>query len=219
MQSSSRNRRRQYFINKPLQIRYMAYLVLPLLLVSVISMISVYLGIWGGVLDAFSDERIRNDLLIASRLTEYEQARSMTEAPTPSALSFFKQTERLSLRQREIFRDILDDTNRKLIAKFILLLFFIAWGSIYFSHKIAGPLYRFHATLEAVEQGDVSIRIRLRKADEAQLLAKRFNLTLENLDQTFSRLKNIVREYESNPAQMSALLKQELAKIKTSANQ
>ncbi|MBI3306618.1 MAG: methyl-accepting chemotaxis protein [Candidatus Omnitrophica bacterium] len=214
-----KERRRHFFINKPLQLRYMAYLVFPLLLVSAVSMISVYLGIWGGILDAFSDERIRNDLLIASRLTEYEQARSLKEPPSVSALSFFKQTERLSQRQREVFKDILDDTNRKLIAKFILLLFFIAWGSIYFSHKIAGPLYRFHATLEAIEQGDFSIRIRLRKADEAQLLAKRFNLTLENLDQTFSRIKNIVRQNESDPAQMTALLKQELAKIKTSANQ
>lgn len=213
-----KERRKHFFIDKPLQIRYMTYLVFPLLIVSVISMISVYLGIWGGVLDAFSDERIRNDLLIASRLTEYEQARSLTEPPSMSALSFFKQTERLSQRQREVFKDILDETNRKLIAKFIFLLFFIAWGSIYFSHKIAGPLYRFHATLEAMEKGDVSLRIRLRKADEAQLLAKRFNLTLENLDQSFSRLKNIIRENESDPPRMTALLKEEIAKIKTSAD-
>src|SRR3989338_8850193 len=184
-----KERRKHFLIDKPLQFRYMAYIIIPLFSVSLISIISLYLGICGGVLDAFSDEQIRNDLLIASRLTEYEQARTPQHQEPISTLSFFKQTEKLSQRQREVFKDILDETNRKLIAKFILLLFFIAWGSIYFSHKIAGPLYRFHATLEAIDKGDVSIRIRLRKADEAQLLAKRFNLTLENLDQKYCSRK------------------------------
>ena len=213
-----KERRKHFLIDKPLQFRYMAYIIIPLFSVSLISIISLYLGIWGGVLDAFSDEQIRNDLLIASRLTEYEQARTPQHQEPISTLSFFKQTEKLSQRQREVFKDVLDETNRKLIAKFLFLLFFIAWGSIYLSHKIAGPLYRFHSTLEQIGNGDVRVRIKLRKEDEAKILANKFNQTLEHLDFTFSRLKNIVRENESNPERLLARIKEELKKIRTSAD-
>lgn len=213
-----KERRKHFLVNKPLQLRYMAYISLPFLIISVIGMISLYVGIWGGVLDAFSDERMRNDLLIASRLTEYEQARLPTQEQSPSALSFFKQTQKLSERQREIFKEILDETNRKLTAKFLILLFFIAWGSIYVSHKIAGPLYRFHATLEELDRGNLRTRIQLRRFDEAQFLAERFNRAIENLDFTFARLKNIIRQHESNAEHMTARLKEELSKIRTSAD-
>jgi methyl-accepting chemotaxis protein len=211
-----KNRRRKYLINKPLQLRYMAYVTLPLLVVSVITIASLYIGIWGSVLDVFSDERFRNDLLTASRLTDYESARFGQSEPGRSPLSFFKQTEKLSQRQREIFRDILAEGNRTILPKFALILLFIAWGSLYLSHRVAGPFYRFQATLEEIDRGNLATRVRLREGDEGRLLEERFNHTLENLDMTFSRLKHIVRENENNPERLIARLKEELSKIKTS---
>lgn len=218
MNSSSRNRRRHYLINKPLQIRYMAYITATLLSVATILMVSLYFGIWGGILDAFSNEQIRNDLLIATRLTEYEVARVTPEAPPPMALSLFKQTQKLSERQREIFKNILDETNKKMVPKFILVIFLIAWGSIYLSHKIAGPLYRLQIGLEEIDKGNLQTRITLRKGDEAQLVADKFNQTTENLDFTFSRIKNIVSENEGNPERMITRIKQELSKIRTTSD-
>lgn len=195
----------------------MAYIVMPLFFILTISLLSLYFGIWGSVLDAFSNERLRNDLLVASRLTEYEQAR-LPHQGEKSALIFFKQTEKLSERQKEVFRDILNETNKRLFLKFLLLLFFIGWGTIFISHKIAGPLYRFHHALETIEEGNFRFRIHLRKGDEAKPLAKRFNQTLEYLDHIFSRLKNIVRENEDNPDRLKARLKEELSRYKTSAD-
>ncbi len=214
----SKNRRRHFFINKPLQIRYMIHITAILVVVTSAVIVSLYFGIWGGVLDAFSDTQIREDLLIATRLTQYESARLPQETATaPSALTFFKQAEKLSLRQREIFKSILDQTNKKLLTSFAILLVFIAWGSIFLSHKIAGPLYRFDTTLKEVKEGNLGIRIHLRKFDEAQFLSDRFNETIENLDFTFARLKNIIRENEANPERMTSRLREELSKIKTSA--
>lgn len=214
----TQNRRRHFFINKPFQFRYMLYLTLPLLTITVVIMLGLYIGIWGSMLDAFNDEKLRSDLLTASRLTEYEQARQTPESAGNDNLRFFKQAEKLSHRQREVFKEILDDSNSRIIPKFILLLFFIAWGSIYISHKVAGPLYRFHSTLSEVKKGNMRVRIVLRKADEAKTLAGSFNETLVYLDQTFSKLKNIIRENESNPPQLTSRLKEELSKIKTSAD-
>jgi methyl-accepting chemotaxis protein len=210
--------RKNYFINKPLQLRFMAYITGTLLTVAVILMASIYFGIWGGILDAFSNDKIRNDLLIATRLTEYEVARVTPEAPPPLALSFFKQSAKLSERQREIFKDILDETNRKMIPKLALVVLLIAWGSIFLSHKIAGPLYRFHVGLADIDKGNLKTRITLRKGDEGQFIADRFNQTVENLDFTFARLKNILAENETNHERMVMRLKEELSKIKTSTD-
>ncbi len=213
-----KERRKHFLINRPLQFRYMAYITLTLVAISAVVVLSLYIGIWGSVLDSFSDEKVRNDFLIASRITQYEQARLRVPPEPLSTLSLFKQTEKLSVRQREIFKEILDESNRKIIAKFFILLFFIAWGSIYLSHKIAGPLYRFHATLEEIEKGNLQTRIHLRRFDEAHFLAERFNHVIETLDFTFARLKNIVAENENNASRLTARLKEELSKIKTSAH-
>lgn len=197
----------------------MAYVTLTLAGICVISLISLYIGIWGSILDAFSDARFREDLVTAARISQYEEARYPSASEPLTALSFFKQTQKLSERQREIFKEILDQTNRKIASKLFLLFMFIAWGSIFLSHKIAGPLYRFHATLKEIREGNLRIRIKLRKFDEAQNLSEDFNSALTYLDAHVCRLKNIVRENEDKHDRLVARLKEELAKIKTSVDQ
>ena len=211
-------RRRHFLVNKPLQFRYMAFITVTLLSISVISLVSLYIGIWASVLDSFSNEQIRNDLLIASRLTQYEEARQITRSSGFSTLSFFKQSEKLSQRQREVFKRILDTTNRELFFKLLLLFILIAWGSIYLSHRIAGPLYRFQITLEEIAGGNMTTRIHLRTTDEAQFLATQFNSTTLYLDQLFSKVKNIARENADNPDRLVKRLDEELQKIRTSAD-
>lgn len=198
----------------------MAYLTATLIVISVVSLLSLYIGIWGGVLDAFSDKRIRDEMLIASRLTQYDEARTGATASSQglNSLSFFKQSEKLSQRQREVFKEILDKSNRDLFVKLLILFLFIAWGSIYVSHKIAGPLYRFSATLNEMAKGNFSMRVHLRKSDEAQFLAEHFNEALISIDLTISKLKNIVHEHDKNPVRLVERLKEELAKIKTSVD-
>ncbi len=212
------NRRRHFFINKPLQLRFMLYVTLPLIVITCVMMFGLYVGIWGSMLDAFSNEKLRNDLLTASRLTEYEQARQTVSGNEDSALSFFKQAEKLSQRQREVFKEILDTSNKTLLPKFFLLLFFIAWGSVFISHKVAGPFYRFDKSLEDIQNGDLRVRIHLRKADEGKTIAKRFNDSVASIDDSFSRVKKIIRENEADPAKTLTLLKAELSRFKTSAD-
>lgn len=212
-----KERRSRFLINKPLQFRFMAYITGALVTVSAVVIMSFYFGIWGGILDAFSDAKIRESLLIASRISQYEDARVSHRAKTPSSLSFFKQAERLSQRQQEVFKEILDDTNKKMIPKFVGLIVLIAWGSVYLSHKIAGPLYRFQVSLESLEKGNMATRIKLRESDEAQFLGAQFNETAESLDVAFSRIKNIMAENENNPERLKTRLREELSKIKTSA--
>lgn len=210
------NRRKRFFINKPLQFRYMLFVTVPLLLISLIALLGFYIGVWGKVLEAFSDEQTLNDLLTASRMAEYDQARHSTGQEGFSSLSVFKQTEKLGQRQREVFKNLLEETNRSLLWKFFLLLFFVAWGTIYISHKIAGPFYRFSKAMNEIENGNYRERIFLRKSDEGHPLAGEFNSALEATDRLLSDIKQISRE--SDGANALAKIKDKLSKIQTSAD-
>lgn len=213
-----KERRRQFLIDKPLQFRYMFTVTLILLTVTLVSAASLYFGIWGNVLNAFSDERIRNDLLTASRLEQYEEARRPAQAVEEplTSLSFFRETERLSQRQRQVFKEILDETNRELVGKILLLLALIALGTIFLSHKIAGPLFRFQRVLSEVAEKNLAVRCQLRKFDEAKSVAYAFNRALESLDKSLSDLKKTLLKNEREPERLLTDLKEELSKFKTS---
>lgn len=211
-----KNRRRHFFINKPLQIRYMLAVALPLLVISLVAIAGFYLGIWGQVLASFSDEQMRNDLLTASRIVEYEEARYPSQQHSFSLLSLFKETEKLSQRQRDVFKDILNETNRSLLWKLLLLLGLVSWGTIYFSHKIAGPLYRFSKAFDEIEKGNYRARIFLRKTDEGHPVAREFNEAAEATDRLLSDIKNAARD--PDPIQAVSRIKEKLDPIKTSAD-
>ncbi len=215
-----KERRRHFFINKRLQLRYMLTLSFFILLVTGTALTSLYFGIWGEVLNSFSNEQVVNDLVTASRIQQYDEARNTHGVSNEnfSTLSMFQQAERLSDRQREIFKEILDKTHHRLIEKLFFLILLIALGTIFLSHKIAGPLYRFETVLYQMALGDLSVRCRLRKFDEAKSVSQAFNRTLDSLDYKISQLKRTARDVQKNPEQSLIRLKEQLSEFKTTAD-
>jgi nitrogen fixation/metabolism regulation signal transduction histidine kinase len=189
----------------------MLYVSLPLITVCAISFFSLYLGIWADVLSSFTDQRIQEDLITATRLIQYEEVRQNT--PPHGLISVFRSAEKLSLRQREIFREILNKANRNVILKVILLLFFVAWGTVYVSHKIAGPIYHMLRIGREFENGNYKARIFLRKWDETHPLAEQMNNTYVALDQRFARIKKWARE--KPPQEAVKLIQKELEATQT----
>lgn len=53
--------------------------------------------------------------------------------------------------------------------------------SLFFSHFIAGPIYRFERVLQQMCKGDLSMQVRLRKYDELKEMADLFNQALSSL--------------------------------------
>ena len=213
-----KERRRHFLINKPLQFRYMLTISAILLIVIFVSLANLYFGIWSEVVNAFSDTQIQNDLLTAARLQQYEEARVSPLAPpeeSSTSPSLFRQVERLSDRQLEIFKTILDQTNRALLAKLLPLLILITVGTIFLSHKIAGPLFRFQKIFESLGRGDMTVRCQLRKFDEAKPVAESLNQALVFLDSALLRLKKIVYEDGDERSEQLSRLKEELEKFKT----
>lgn len=68
------------------------------------------------------------------------------------------------------------------LLKSIILGLALTFGlSLFFSHFIAGPLYRFEKMLEEMGSGNLAITMNLRKYDELKEVAVKFNDSLKNL--------------------------------------
>lgn len=212
-----KNRRRHFLIDKKLQLHYVLYIMLTLAVVSAAGMTGSYFGIWGSALKVFSEESLRETLMTAAQLNEYEQARQpmVKLSPLPS-LRTYQGTSLLSERQKELVRQAMDETNQKMLALGIFLLIFIGWGSIFLTHKIAGPLFKFGQYFRELGAGNLAARIKLRKFDEAQNLESQFNEMAAALDATVAKMKRIAREMPRERAIDE--LKKELSKLKTTSD-
>lgn len=52
---------------------------------------------------------------------------------------------------------------------------FIFWGSIVFSHRIAGPMPKIYQALDAIGEGSFDVKLILRKTDELRELSDHIN--------------------------------------------
>jgi methyl-accepting chemotaxis protein len=76
----------------------------------------------------------------------------------------------------------------------LVLLIALSFHSIFVSHKIAGPLYRFKATFQQVAEGDLSKIGKIRKGD---FLVNEQAKIEEMIVALRSKLNNIKREYSA----------------------
>lgn len=92
---------------------------------------------------------------------------------------------------------------------------------LFVSHKIAGPIYRFEKTAEAISEGNLTSGLRIRKDDQLQPLASSLDEMEASLRNNISELKNIAGQLENNlnnPPVLNEkikLLKQKLDYFKT----
>ncbi len=217
MSTPLQNRRKQFLVNKSLQFHVIGWAFVILLVVSSCIVLSLYFGVWSQALQEFSDENIKNTLQFASRVQDYDAARfgqNNSEELANPRLAFIKDTERFSERQREMIQGILDRAHERLMALGLPLLILIALSTVYLSHKIAGPLYRFGKSFEELGAKNLTIRVRLRKYDEAKTLSAVFNQAVVKLDGAMGKIKKILRENQ-NPSLLKNELSREISEFRT----
>ncbi|MBU1863354.1 MAG: hypothetical protein KKH94_06825 [Candidatus Omnitrophica bacterium] len=188
------HRRRQYLINKKLQLRYSLYIFATLTIVSLASFLCLSFGIWNVVVQEFSNYSIKNRLEMASRLRDYERARYAQPEETSGRLSDYGEVELLSAREKEILQETLKQNNKELALKIFFLFLFIAFGTIFLTHRVAGPLFRFQKTFQEIKNGNLKLRVHLRKNDHAQDIIPVLNSMIGGLDYSFSKIKVLVKQ-------------------------
>lgn len=76
-----------------------------------------------------------------------------------------------------------------------LALLLVGLHSLFFSHRIAGPIYRFQHIFTAVANGDLTVKARIRKHDYLHAEAERLQAMLDGLR---SRIKEIEQGAEES---------------------
>jgi len=223
--ASNPHRRKCYLINKKIQLRYALYILSVLIMVSLASSVCLTFGVWNLVVKEFSKENIKNRLQIASHIHDYGEARMAQTQKENTRLADFNEIALLSTREKEIFEDILSVNNKELVLKTLLLFLFIALGTIFLTHRIAGPLFRFQKTFEDIKDGDVAARVHLRKGDHAQEITPYLNAMIGSLDYTFSKMKMLTTKlfqelemrgtHSENIMQYKKEIQEELNRYKT----
>jgi hypothetical protein len=77
-----------------------------------------------------------------------------------------------------------------------LSVFFAIVVGLYFSHKLAGPIYRFKLELQRIADGRERRIIQLRKGDDFQDVAEVLNRALEHVQDTESLLRQQLEHAE-----------------------
>ena len=180
------NRRKILVVDRKFQFKFLAFNTLFLLMFAFIIGAAIYLSVMYSMVQEFSTIRIQQDLRTASLRGGYI---------TLTSLPFVRvQAQMLSEHHLDTLNSILKKTNMKLIPVVAIMITFILFVSLLFSHRIAGPGYRFKKGLRAVLDGDLSTSFSLRDKDE-------FKDVAALLDQVMSRfaytLKSIITHTEA----------------------
>ena len=188
MDIKTSHKRRNYLINKKFQIKYTLIVLITLLSVMLITTLGIYVGLWTSIMKYLNENRVAQDLETAKRISAYEEVRYNRGDWRLDKIS--REAELLSFEQRKTLENALEAINEALMPKVIILIFLMFLGGIFISHKIAGPMYRFEKSAEAVKKGDLTISFNTRKGDAMKKTASTLEDMVETLRFDMERLKS-----------------------------
>lgn len=194
--------RRRYLIKRGFQFRVAIFITLILVLVSAGVTLSLYFGIIGSMIPEFSDESMAAKIEAARRIKDYEIARY--GLPKTESMDIFKEAQLLSVHEKEVVLEVLSKVNYQLWPRLFIFLILIGLLSLFLSHRIAGPIYRFQEILHEAEKGNFSHSVHLRKTDEFNELSKDFNLFFKNLSSQINKIKNSANTLQADVFDMQA---------------
>ncbi len=92
------------------------------------------------------------------------------------------------------FAPLFNSINQTLLVILLVFLVLVVIFSVFISHRIAGPIYRFEKTLQAIAGGDMTMRVGLRKRDEFKPLADTMNEMVGELRNSLSTNRTLIEE-------------------------
>lgn len=98
-------------------------------------------------------------------------------------------------------------TNFSLIILLVVFMLVAAVLAVFISHKIAGPMFRFERSLEAIANGDLHFQVNLRKSDEFKYLADKVNTMILQLRSKIQTEQTGIMEINELMTQLQALEK------------
>ncbi len=92
--------------------------------------------------------------------------------------------------------------------------------SVFLTHRLAGPVYRFEKTLQDLIEGRLDFSVRLRRHDEAKEVAELFNRFIDRMSGDIRQLRDLTDELKALAARLedespSGLQHKEIDEIKS----
>ena len=94
-----------------------------------------------------------------------------------------------------------------ILAANLLILCVIVPYSLVYSHKVAGPVYRFQKSLDMILEGQLDFMIRLRKKDEFKNIAEKMNSLIDYMRRNIEEVRSSHR-----------MIRDRITKIETMVN-
>ncbi len=214
-----RYKRKSYFINKKLQIRYLLTLIIPLIIIMVfIGAVMFYSS--RAILYSTVD-KISGDMgdIIKSKNSVMHESKSETEKNSLVIEEIRKKLNSYKTDKQVFSKNLLKKANILLLWGLLLVLLELAVLSIFVSHKIAGPIYRFEKFAEEVSNGNLTGKIILRQGDELTQIAEKFNSMLTKIRERLKKIRDCSQDLatscKQNQGQIPADQMKQLQQIST----
>jgi methyl-accepting chemotaxis protein len=195
-------KRTHYLINKRFQLKYTLAMVAMVTAVMVITGLGIYLGLWSSIIENFSQFKVSENLETARRIAGYEEARYGKGDFRLEKI--FREGQLLSAKEQDTLHGALKSVNRSLAPKIAILVAIIFIAGIIISHRIAGPMYRFERSAEAIRSGDLRVNFNVRKTDEMRDTAGTLVVMVEALLADIEKMKKLADQGDIN--QIKAIL-------------
>lgn len=103
---------------------------------------------------------------------------------------------------------LIKNATRLLGIHFSIYFLIVIFISIFVSHKFAGPIFRLERISEAVAEGNLAVKVTLRRGDELFETAETINRMIESLREKIQKEKNLSDRISRKLENLSERLKQ-----------
>jgi len=187
--AKSKYKREHYLISKEIQGAYMVSFLIPmavmLILIATIFVFALRVGISSSIEKVTKD--VENNLTIigdrdSRTVQDYQRAIRNTQEALRESYSTANRAKNVD--------SLIAAMMYILIPGFLLAIVQIVFLTVFFSHKIAGPVFRLEIACKRVINGDYKERVYLRDGDKMRDLATLFNemtnITQERLEKALT---------------------------------
>jgi nitrogen fixation/metabolism regulation signal transduction histidine kinase len=189
--------RKAFFIDRNIQGRYMITFLIPMLVMLAFMLLTLYLA---------SQTIISTSSKIMKREIENIIATETQDRLEPTVEQYARALEQIHAKVRDFgsIGDIKKEFAGTLLGVFgagiLLVVLQIAMMTVFFSHKLAGPVYRFEKACKNVINGNYNDVITLRKGDQMLDLSLLLNEAFKVSGQRIVDLEARIAELESATA-------------------
>jgi len=192
-QEKMKYKRTHFFINRKLQGNYMLLYFIPMLIILVFMIFTLY----------FAAQTIINTAAYIVKEDIKNIVSSQLQDKIEPSTNLYKNT----IDDITVYLNDFSENKKYRSAVLVSLLWVFGIGifiiiiqlvllTIFFSHKLAGPIYRFETVCHNIINGNYKDRIILRKGDDMQNLAGLMNEVIVKTRERFIKLKETKSEEE-----------------------